>query len=535
MSDKHPLPPWFTALRASQEVAIDEIIDAFNRVDVVFLNGPTGTGKTLIAQRVAARMDVAATYVCSDKGLQDQFLRDFPYSRVLKGRANYPTELGTKDKTAEDCTSTGNGPCWFCSSKARCPYQIAKRQAIGSHMAVLNTAYFLTEANFVGNFGGKNRRALVIADEADELESSLTNFIEFRVPSYIFKQGLLKMPIKSARKTTLVKWLDEVIVVAGDLKHQAERDENPKRANAMGQLAADCRFVQTELRREIEAGRDDTDDEQQMGMWLRDYDVQEKSGAFCLKPVMVAGYGNRYLWRHGGKWLVMSASIISAEEMAQSLGLTMEYEVIDVPMSFPVENRPIVLAPIANVVYKEMDRARPALVTAIERIIERHPDERVLVHCVSFHLAKHLCYNVSAPGRKKVIYQDGKDKKRALQEFLDTRGAVIYAASMERGVDLADDACRVQVIAKVPFPALGDRQVSARTRAEGGQLWYVVQAIRAMVQMTGRAVRSDEDWAMTYVLDAQFTKNLWAKWRELFPGWWKEAVDKGQDIRWMMK
>lgn len=64
-------------------------------------------------------------------------------------------------------------------------------------------------------------------------------------------------------------------------------------------------------------------------------------------------------------------------------------------------------------------------------------------------------------------------------------------------------------------------------------MWYAVQAIRTMVQMTGRGVRSADDWAVSYILDSQFMSNIWGKRRQLLPSWWVEALDMKSDNRWL--
>jgi len=111
---------------------------------------------------------------------------------------------------------------------------------------------------------------------------------------------------------------------------------------------------------------------------------------------------------------------------------------------------------------------------------------------------------------------------------------VLFSHSMDRGVDLPGDMCSVVIIAKVPSPALGDKRVSARLHLPGGEQWYAVQAVRKVVQMSGRHVRSDTDVGVTYILDAQFTTNLWRRNRGLFPAWWREAVDSSFDVRQLM-
>jgi Rad3-related DNA helicase len=82
------------------------------------------------------------------------------------------------------------------------------------------------------------------------------------------------------------------------------------------------------------------------------------------------------------------------------------------------------------------------------------------------------------------------------------------------------------VILKVPFPNLGDKVVSARYYSgREGKTWYTLNTVRTLVQMTGRAVRSDTDWAVTYILDSAFSDRLWYNGgRGMFPQWWKDAL-----------
>lgn len=518
-----PLPGWVQSIRDHQETAVEQIVQAFEEVPVVFVDGPTGTGKTLIAELVRRRIGGACLYVCSDKTLQDQFARDFPYAKVLKGRGNYPTELDPRHM-CDDCTSTApEMPCWFCNSKGSCPYEQAKREALRAPLAVTNTAYLLYEANFVGKFSGRD---LIVADEADTLEKMLMGFVEFIVPARTMRKLGMEAPIKAARKPTLIAWLQEL---ARNAHNAAQMTTDAKEFRRMMSLSDDAMRVRQELEREVARKAEGESD----GKWLRDYDSRDDT--LILKPVAVDSYGTRRLWRHAQRWLVMSATLISSDEMSDSLGLPFDYRTVTVPMTFPVENRKIVMAPVANVVYKEMDKAVPQLVHAIGRVLEKHPDDSILVHTVSYKLAQQiqdgLRRNPATGGREIMTYTEGREREAVLARFKARRGAVMLAPSMSRGVDLPGDLCRVQVIAKVPFLSLGDRQVSARSHLPGGQMWYAVQAIREIVQMTGRAIRSADDWAVTYIFDRQFASNLWKQNKLLFPEWWRDAVDTGINIR----
>lgn len=538
MSSKHDLPSWARVPRAHQPPAVAAAVEAFNAgTEVVFMDAPTGSGKTWIGEVIRRELDCKAVYICSDKQLQDQFLRDFPYARVLKGRNNYKPQYGGNDITCEDCTAaTPDDTCMFCPDFYSCPYQVAKAEARAAEVAVLNTSYFLTEANYVGKF---SKNDLVIIDEGDMLEGSLMGFVEYAIPEYIFRDLRLSPPIKGARKPTLMAWLQDVADKArAYVRSRPTMGEKYQRRWAA--FIEDTNRVRGELQRDIDAkarkklaaADDGIDDEaDDSGRWLRDYDTR----TFALKPVMVNGYGPKMVWRHSKRFLIMSATIISPDEMADSLGIPFDWEVVQVPMTFPVENRPVILAPIADVTYKTMDDAVPKLVYAIARIVDMHPGERILVHAVSKKLNEQLTAGLRAEGVAPLFtYQNPRERVDVVARFSVSNGGVLISHSLDRGVDLKGEACTVVVIAKVPSPALGDKRVSARMHLPGGDQWYAVQAVRRIVQMSGRHVRSNTDVGVTYILDAQFTKNLWRRNEGLFPKWYREAVISNYDIRTLM-
>ena len=91
---------------------------------------------------------------------------------------------------------------------------------------------------------------------------------------------------------------------------------------------------------------------------------------------------------------------------------------------------------------------------------------------------------------------------------------------MTEGFSLDDDLARFQIIAKIPYPNLGDKQVEAKKDID--QEWYTLQTITAIVQACGRIVRSDTDHGVTYVLDGDFMP-LFEKNPEFFPKWFQDA------------
>jgi Rad3-related DNA helicase len=197
-----------------------------------------------------------------------------------------------------------------------------------------------------------------------------------------------------------------------------------------------------------------------------------------------------------------------------------------VPSTFPASRRPIYIHPIAEMIRKNKHVAYPLVAKALSKVLDRHRGDRCLVHTVSYDLNRYLFDHLSP--ERTITYNSTQEKQRAIDRYLYTTGSVLLAPSLDRGIDLPNNDCRVIVVCKVPFPSLGDKQVSAKLYSPGGQLWYSVKTVRSLVQMTGRGMRSENDYCESYILDASFINQIYKRHRQLLPQWWLEALDLRQ-------
>ena len=200
----------------------------------------------------------------------------------------------------------------------------------------------------------------------------------------------------------------------------------------------------------------------------------------------------------------------------------MSYGTVLVPSTFSPDRRPIFLYPIAEMSKKKLEASAAPVTAAVNKILATR-DGRILIHTVSYDLNKYIEQRLIAV-RPVFTYSSSAAKQRAIDGYLSHSDAVLLAPSLDRGIDLPDDSCRHIVIPKIPFPNLGDKQISQRMYSKGGSLWYAVKTIRTLVQMTGRGFRSEDDYCDSYVLDKQFLTNIWRKSKHLLPEWWKEAL-----------
>jgi Rad3-related DNA helicase len=528
------LPDWVQAFRPHQTDAIMAVLDCYERgADLVLLQAPTGSGKSLLAEAVRRLLGVKALYVPTTKQLQRQLSRDFPEAKVLMGRANYPTadhpewfEDRWHPISAADCrmqreflpacdscdhvTEKEVPHCTYCHPISACSYQQAKWAALDADLAIVNAAYFITEANGPGRF---TEREFVILDEADALENILVDHCECHISERRRVQlGLDLPPLKTVESSWLPWLMGEAIP-----KVQAARKQYMNSTELKG-LRDYAFFSQLGQRLDRLVGL------LEEGNAI--YDGYQR-GDITFRPIRVDHTAPDMLWRHSKRWLLMSATLIP-DELVQTLGIEeagLHWEVVNVPSTFPVENRPIIVRNVANMVFKEKGTEWPKMVHGICRVIDRYPGERVLIHTVSYDFTAYLFDHLRLLNRPVVVYGSAREREEALRIYSETPGAVLLAPSMERGVDLLEDLCRAVIVAKVPWLSTRDKRVQQRVYSRGGQLWYVTNAIRSLIQATGRGVRSESDHADAWILDAQFTNNLWKKHKGLFPKWWTEALD----------
>jgi Rad3-related DNA helicase len=99
-------------------------------------------------------------------------------------------------------------------------------------------------------------------------------------------------------------------------------------------------------------------------------------------------------------------------------------------------------------------------------------------------------------------YSGSKEKAEQLDIFKYKEGSILMGPSLIEGLDLKDDSSRFQIFFKVPYPSLGDPLVKAKMNKYVD--WYDWKTGVSIMQGVGRSVRSEDDWAVTYILDACF-------------------------------
>lgn len=497
--------------REYQKSAIEFIVGSGKKVTVACL--PTGAGKSLIGT-VTAGVLGAGTYLVHSRALQVQLQEDFPELPILWGRANYRCMKSDGELSCAECSHSKSNPCG--NKASRCEYVVAKRIALQAPVRILNFLYFITEANYVGGFGDEE---FVIIDEADTLEGVMAKFVGLE-----FSEGMMRnlgLATPKYKTTSSEKSLDEWRSWANTALFKVNR-KVADLIRTIGDYEPDPELIRrkeklTGILRKLKMFIECVDN-----TWLYEEKDWDGKRSISFKPTWITKeLANKYVWDHGVRFVLMSATFPPLPVLAKVLGLSMGDIVYrEFPSTFPVENRPVNLNPVANLIYKDMEVESGKAIEEIRRLLEVHKNERGLIHTVSYALTR----MVMAINNPRLITHNGGNKIDIIEEFKNSElPLVMVSPSSERGISLDGEKCRWIVWLKAPYLSLADKLVNARIyKSPVGNLWYKANTIMSVVQGCGRAVRSREDFATTYILDQQIVKLLTEN-PGLAPKWFIES------------
>ena len=458
----------------------------------IMLSAPTGLGKSLICAMSAYTLSNKINYVCSDKQLQDQLLNDFPEAVVLKGRGNYTCNL-FPHLNADTCV----GQCAeYKAKEIQCNYYDKKAELLNADFRILNTFYLLFEMNYAGQLKGQD---LIIIDEADTLDLNFISFVSLQVSDSLIRKYDLGYP----KLTVVESWIDW----AGDSIIKLEKSYNSE--NCKNSL--DPEFVKADklikkLKLFILLVEDD---------WI--YNRHNTYSEF--KPVWITKeLIQKYLFSHADRFILCSASLPPKATICNTLMIDpADCDYIEVGSSFLPENRKVIYEPVMDMSFKNKEKYM-TMIDYVGIVLDRHATEKGIIHCQSYAL-RDLIMEI---GGNRLITHESKDKQKQLHIFYNSSEPLVFVSpSCVRGLSLNDDKARFGICVKMPFPNLGDKAISKRCYGSGnkGKMWYNSETAQAVLQMSGRHVRSHTDWGVMYILDSCFERV-----RKCLPKWFNDDI-----------
>ncbi len=531
--DGFPAPSY----RGNQRQALDDIRTAFaDGNDVVLVRAPTGSGKSLLARAIAgcarrgedaSPSDATNAYYTTPQVSQlddvaaDPLLKDL---NVIRGKGNYTCILPN-----EENTPVNQAPCvresgYDCSVKHRCPYFSDRAIASNRRIAAMTLAYFMQTA---GSDVFRKRDVCVI-DEAHGLAEWAEMYATIELDPR-------SVPIWEELRVPEIDSVERAVTYADGLVDICERHKDD--LLAQGELTAEevrTRDRLQELLSELNWFVDDYRDPQSATEWLVDQsdppdgDASDgEGGPLTIKPMNPEKYLKHTVWDRGNRFALLSATILNKAAFCRQVGLDpANVALVDVGHTFPVENRPLYDVTQGKMTYAERDETLPDLARTLVRIMQKHDDEKGIVHCHSYAIQERLRDHLVEFGvadRVRSHDRDGRDD--ALETWKATDDPDVFlSVKMEEALDLEGDLARWQVLCKAPFPNTNDSRVAHRLE-DDQWAWYYRTALRTVIQGCGRVVRAPDDHGATYLADSSLL-DLFDRAKTDMPDWFREQVDR---------
>ncbi len=536
-------------LRSSQGEAITKILGAFAAGKrIVVLQAPTGSGKSLIGRTVA--MNHSSSYLLTPLiSLQEQYDKDFsPDVKLFKGKAHYNCAL-VEQEIGEEVPVEGH---WCqgdsdrakkqrkrCKEERLCHYYNARQDASEADCALMNFTGFIAWMELRGSTVETlfDKRELHVIDEAHKIEETCRSYLEFKLNrDYIRKYADAVshlFPDQRSSEAQIRSFVDKLRglvwnqIVSRYIRHGGTRRPGE---DALEFVA----YVMAEMDEDLEMKKDL---KQHVSYFTKiekylsrnDYAVGlNKEGDLVVQPTNVAWFIEDQVL--GDFTLMMSATI------PQDLILTMgfneeEVAYIELDSTFPKENRPIFLTPAGNMngAYKKSQEEKDTILvnacSITERILEKFPNNKGIIHVNSYSTVNEIAaymkqFHTFTHGR--MIFQQSGGTRDALEQHAQSaEPTILVTPAMKEGVDLKEDLSRVQIIWKCPYPSLADPAMKALSNSNPA--WYKAQTLANFMQMYGRSIRSEKDWAKTYILDQALIDFLRQQYRKI-PRYISEAI-----------
>jgi ATP-dependent DNA helicase DinG len=525
--------------RRGQKEAITQIVEAYfdPNCDTVILDAPVGSGKSIIAMCsswILTKANKKGYILASDITLQDQYEKDFKKFNIswgsVKGIDNYICIDNMEKASMGTCKIRNlNSRQMMCYNE--CPYYNARDFASESKTSLLNYAYWLIHMNYVNFVLDSDKqlfkpRDFTFCDEAHKILDIIQNnyspkfelkYIEkiekltdfFRIykvndhgPEFVSLKNLIRDLWREENQDNLFNMLSDIRNILQSylrsitkMKERIKQDFSNEKPPKEWREAIYISDWLTDLEYKIDDYVQIIEGTSNRNL-IKNPQGEETIVFNCLKESYLL---HKYFHKWTGFRVFMSATFADPADYLQSLSLS-NAKYIKVESSFDFSQSPIYFYNKRRMSYHNMAANLPWIYETINGILDKHIGENGIIHSSSYDLSMKIFQNLSQKNRKRVyIYNGTEEKRQVLEHLKQGKGKVLMGPSLLEGLDLKNDSSRFQIFAKIPYLSLGDRFVKAKLAINPS--WYRWKAIISILQGTGRSVRSENDWAITYILD----------------------------------
>jgi len=536
--------------RKEQKEALDFIDSEYqkNKLTKFFLlNLPVGSGKSHLALMIAdwyrknvtkmSRVDI----ITNSKILQDQYADTYESIADLKGKDNYECE-----SYSCSCAQGGEFNRLNKTSCESCPYSFARENYISGGISLTNFYLYILYAIYNPKLMENRGARVLIVDEAHDFDDVMSDFISIKITDNVVKKfkfsneyDILKK-LKSVNSISdyveFLKYLNgEIVTTTEDMERgmssvtrNIKSDKRDlKISKVLKTKNTDVRVMNlvTDLKQyqlKIEIFLKEYKDNPNNWVLESSWNEKMKSKELSLEPIWAYDYLDKYIFSNYDMVFLMSGTILDKNLFCQLNGLDVtKASYYSIASPFPLKNRPIYYMPIGKMSFKSKEDTFKRYVPYIQKLLDKYKKKKGIIHTNSFELAKWIENSIKDP---RLVFHDSSNKDEILRMHMESEEpTVIVSPSMDTGVSFDNDSARFQIIAKVPYPSLASQK--NKMRQMNNPDWYSWKTVSGLIQMTGRPVRSDKDYADTIIIDGGFGDVIKHS-SQFLPDWIQEAIKK---------
>ena len=519
-----------------------------NKLNKFFLlNLPVGSGKSHLALMIAdwykknvnrmARVDI----ITNSKILQDQYSGEYESICDLKGKENYECQ-----SYSCSCAQGSEFNRLNKTSCESCPYSNARESYISGGVSLTNFYLYILYAMYNPKLMESRDARVLIVDEAHEFDDVMSDFVSIKITEIIVKKFKFSNEYEIMKRlkgvTSIANYVEFLKFLASEIlttiesmetgmsstSRNVRQDKRDLKINKliggknsdvkMMQLATDLKQYQTKIEIFLKEYKENPNN------WVLETNYNEKlrQKELSLEPIWAYDYLDKYVFSHYDMVILMSGTILDKNLFCQLNGLDVTKAVYySIRSPFNPKNRPIYYMPVGKMSYKSKEETFKKYIPYIQKLLDKYKNKKGIIHTNSFELAKWIEGSIKDP---RLIFHDSTNKDEILRFHKESdKPTVIVSPSMDTGVSYDNDDARFQIIAKVPYPSLGSQK--NKLRQSNNPDWYSWKTVSGIVQMTGRPVRSNLDYADTIIIDGSFGDVIKHS-SHFLPDWIQEAIKK---------
>ncbi len=397
-----------------------------------------------------------------------------------------------------------------------CSYYLQKYEALVAKHSLWNYHAFFQIMKFNKKlFADYLDRKVSVFDEAHKIEDQIIQFVGFD----IFAGQVDECNLNSEKYD--FSDLDSMIKLTDDIAYSyANKIKNIKESPAF-QNNPDYELISKLERRYDKAAQAKIDILSDKDNFVVNDPIRDLNGNFrtiSVKPIDISKFAKTFF---DTEYQIFMSATIAKQSFCENMGLEKDdVAFVDTPKSpFPIDHRTIDLLNIKRLSYGSTEEDEIEVIKTIDRILDEHSTVRGLILTSSIPRCQKIIRYLSPKNTRRIRLchsknKDGKTQDEVISEHASDPTGVLLSSSLWEGVDLKDDLSRFQIIAKVPYPNYKEKRTKAKM--DKFPTWYTSQTLTKLLQGFGRSIRSNDDWAKTYVLDTA-VNNVFFKAQQMIP------------------